>query len=133
MTNARTKISGWLYRITLGLLMLGTVRYAQFVYDQMLAAINVPADEVFWTAFASVMSGAGTLAFATLAMLVRSGAVVWLLGLQFAQMVFLLVPTYVFLKATGPALISLAIVLAILALGIVLFTYLMRRDEIRHA
>jgi hypothetical protein len=131
MTNARTKTSNWLYRITLGLLVLGTVRYVQFVYHQMLPAINLSDGEAFWTVAPSVYGGTATLALAAIAMFMRSGAVVWLLGLQFGQIVLLMAPSFVFTKAIVPGLIGLIVVLAIVGVGIVLFTYLMRRDEIR--
>ncbi len=131
MNTKRTKTSNWIFRISLSLLILGTVRHGQFMYDQVHPMIDSGTGPVYWTALVSVMGGTVSLAAAALAMLLRSGAVVWLLGLQLALTFAALLPSLLSTKDIAPALIGGAISGVALLAGAVLFTYLIRRNEIR--
>lgn len=131
MTGARTKTSKWIYRITLSLLVVGTLRHGQFMYDQFSTSVVETSASIYWTALLGIMSGTIALALAAVAMLLRSGAVVWLLGLQFGLMCITVAPSFLTAQSQGPALIALVVVLVVLAIGAALFTYLIRKSEIR--
>jgi hypothetical protein len=131
LNTTRTKTSNWVFRISLSLLIFGTVRHGQFMYDQVHPMIDSGTGPVYWTALVSVMNGTVSLAAAVLAMLLRSGAVVWLLGLQLAFTFLTLLPSLLSIDDTAPALIGVAIAGAALLAGAVIFTYLIRRNEIR--
>lgn len=133
MTSSRTKVSNWVYRIALSLLVLGTLRHGQFMYDQFPSvAAETATPAVYWTALLAVMGSTFTFALACVAMVFRSGSVVWLLGLQFVLICFTAGPSFVLARSTEPMLIGIAIALVIFGIGAALFTYLIAKNEIRH-
>ena len=131
MAGARTKVSNWIYRLSLTLLVLGTVKHGQFMYDQFSISVGETETAVYWTALFGTMSGSFSLAVAAMAMVFRSGAVVWLLGLQFGLLCFLLGPSLLIANSTGPAIITAVVAILVLGVAGALFTYLFRKEEIR--
>ncbi|WP_108813764.1 hypothetical protein [Loktanella sp. Alg231-35] len=131
MPNARTKISNWVYRISLTLLIIGTLRLGQFVYDQFVSSVGKVDTSVFLTALVGAMNGTMALGVAALAMAVRSGAVVWILGMQFVGLCLIMAPSFMNQAHSGPMYIAVAIATVSLIIGTLLFTYLIRKTEIR--
>ena len=131
MTIARTKVSNWIYRLALLGLIVGTIRHGQFMYDQFPTTVREAGTAVYWTALLGVMSSTVGFAFAAIAMLFRSGAVVWLLGLQLGLMCLTLAPTLLNANTPEPAIIMVVLTTIVLVITGVLFTYLIRREEIR--
>lgn len=131
MSEKRTKLSNWVYRVILGLLVLGAYRYGREMMSQFGDANQGLTGGTYWSVTMSLLSGAFSLGVAALAMALRSGAVVWLLALQALLMVSTVSPS--FLDVGSPGLILAMVLLVVVAVGIVgaLFAYLIYKQEIR--
>lgn len=128
-TSRRTTISKWVYRICLSLMILGTVRAFQFMQDQLPLLKGSAEGPTLWIVQFTVLSDAIMLAICCLAILLRSGAVVWLLGA-----LFLFTATPLVLGAwPDPANFAIAAVLvaSTLAISAVVFTFLIVKQELR--
>ncbi len=128
-TSRRTTVSKWVYRVCLSLMILGTMRAFQFMQDQLPLLKDNAEGPTLWIVQFTVLSDAIMLAICCLAMLLRSGAVVWLLGA-----LFLFAATPLLLGAwPDPANLTIAAVLvaSTLAISAAVFTFLIVKQELR--
>ncbi|WP_342076670.1 hypothetical protein [Yoonia sp. SS1-5] len=110
-------------------MIIGAARATQFVWDQIPQLTANAAGTTLWIAQFSVMTGPISLAICCLAMLLRSGAVVWLLGMQ-----FLFTSTPMLIAAWTPtgsfALLATLVGIAF-AIGAAILSYLVLKQELR--
>ncbi len=131
MSEKRTKLSNWVYRLILGLLIIGACRYGREMMSQFGDSNQGLTGGTYWSVTLSLLSGAISLGVAALAMALRSGAVVWLLGLQLILMVSTVLPAMLGAGSAG-LLIGVALLLVVVVgLAAAIFIYLIRRGEIR--
>ena len=127
--SRRTAVSKWVYRFCLSLMILGTIRATQFIWDQIPLLSAGAEGPALWIAQFSVMSGPIALAICCLAMLLRSGAVVWLLGMQFF---FTATPMLIGLwPSAGSFAVLAAPLIGLFAIGAGILIYLILKQELR--
>lgn len=128
----RTRFSVWVYRITLALMVLTTLRFAQFGWafssEQMASSDNY---QQFLAQIATLKQPLG-LFMATVAFALRSSASYWLVGYLVLDMGAGLLLPLVWGNVAGPGTLFVAGTIATLVISIVgLFYYLIRHDEVR--
>jgi hypothetical protein len=127
--SRRTTTSTWVYRITIGLLILGAIKVGQMMWDLQAPFIAATEGPAYAVAMINVSATPLSLLVGAAAMFLRSGAVVWLLGTHF---VFTAMTMLAGLSDNRPILaLTTAIVVCLFVLGALLFAYLIRKEELR--
>ncbi len=131
--SKRTTFSRWVYRLTILLFSAAAVRIGDFYYDQIADATVGAGRAVHLAALLTAMSTPLTLIVIAVAMLLRSGAAVWIAGLlAFQTTLVLLIPMWADPSMPfGAKALLLAFVAICLAVGGGVFWYLVRRTELR--
>ena len=134
MTNlsGRTTASKWVYRMTLAVFTLLTLRFVRLVRDwpEMLPAGAEGAS--YWIAVTALLSAPLPIIVLTLSLYFRSGASLWLFGLLAIQTVpNLFVPILASGAGDSSQILILAIILVGVALPFVAMMYLVQKQELR--
>lgn len=128
-TSRRTILSNWVYRICLAILIFGTFRLGQLAVDRIPVEVREIKGTLLWAALLVAMRTPVMLALCCLALLLRSGAVVWLLGIEFF---FAVAPLLVSLESDPLLFMVVLIFLTIVvAIGAGVLTYLIKKQELR--
>lgn len=128
----RTKVSKWIYRIATAAMIIGTVfvlRAMMKVADYM--AIETPGLVDPKVATVNLIVGSLGLILATVAMLLRSGAVIWLLPLYWLSVTASIAPHVISDGTFGSVVVAILAVFLPVVIVLLLLFWLVRRDEIR--
>ncbi|MEP5762792.1 MAG: hypothetical protein ABJ327_26425 [Litoreibacter sp.] len=131
MTEKRTTFSTWVYRVTLALMVAGSIKYTQFMYHQMSHIFETSDERAYLLGIATFVSTPLGLFAATLAMFLRSGAVIWLVGLLLTGFVVQMSAYMPLIQNTGFIALLMIFLLMCLVITFALFRYLIQREEIR--
>jgi energy-converting hydrogenase Eha subunit C len=107
------------------------VKYGQFLFEQGKPLLESATGQAYWIAIAGLMTGALYLVAATLALALRSGAVVWIMGVQLVNTAVIMAASLANNSDLGFATLMAAICVIITTMGILLVAYLIKREEIR--
>ncbi|WP_041767852.1 hypothetical protein [Pseudovibrio sp. FO-BEG1] len=129
----RTKVSNWIYRVFVVVLLIATLRFAHYMY--ILAMYGDVAEQsdlgVKLIALWGSMNTPLMLAITTLAVLCRSGASVWLIALLFIEVS---APFFLANASTGldGGVVIVLMFFLVAAFGVAsLMFFLIKRGEIR--
>lgn len=133
-TERRTAVSKWMYRIAIAFFITVTLRYTQLQWEAVnysLASIPDQFSEI--PIIAGSMLLPFTMALATIALLLRSSASLWLSGLVWLNLATkIALPFFTTPVISSPVAALMAIVVLVMAviLAALLF-FLVKRDEVR--
>ena len=134
ITEHRTKVSNWVFRVTLALYVLATLRFGKLQWD-ILQQTTARMPEGFQSPLLNLGSMSATVAMllATVALGLRSSAALWLTGLVLYEQLASIAPILVSIQLrSSPAsyFATIALVLLVLLIAAVL-VFLVKRDEVR--
>ena len=128
----RTRASKWVYRITLGMFTLLTLRFIRLVRDfpEMLPQDAQGAS--YWIAVTALLSAPVPILMLVVAIYLRSGASLWLFGLMAIQTVpNLIVPIVTAGGSNQFQILWIVAMILIVGLPFIAMVYLVQKQELR--
>jgi len=132
----QTKISNWVYRLVVVFAFAASLRSAKFAYDMFYemyaqSALMTDSDVIWLTGLWAALSAPILLLLISLALVLRSGAALWLLAWYFLSEAVPVLISIFNLPFGGALILALITVLVVTLILVGLFVFLIRSGELR--